>query len=166
VDRQYHIDRERSDKVLADARWVIERAIGWNTHLAVDHLDNHEATDVLADCGWQIAIRSRSYGKYFEKYGNEFTLRSCRGNGMETELSKIRRGFGDYLFYGFAQGFEHRYFNIIDLAVFRKAVAQLGADAFSNGEIPNTDGETFFRAFDVRLFKAAGFPIVHIEGAC
>lgn len=162
----YQADRWRSDQALPDAIWCLKTALCCDMLPAVEHLDTNEATDMLAESGWQIAIRSRSYGKYFKKFGNQFTLRARRLNGTETELSKIRRGFGDFLFYGFAEGVEHRYFYIIDLNVFRRALSQLGVDAFSNGEIPNTDGETFFRAFDIRLFTAAGFPIVHKEGAC
>ena len=51
--------------------------------------------------GQWIAMRlRRPYRGYVQSYGLEFTIRSERSTGAETELSKIRRGLGDWLFYG------------------------------------------------------------------
>ena len=57
----------------------------------------------------------------YEKYKNEFTIRSKRPSGNKTELRKIIEGWGDYFFYGFSNKDEtalHSWF-IGDLSVFR-----------------------------------------------
>ncbi|MGH9381088.1 MAG: hypothetical protein ACRD2Z_10815, partial [Thermoanaerobaculia bacterium] len=65
--------------------------------------DAQRATDliVLKLDAIRVACRIRS-SAYLRRYGGEFTLRSSRPNGVETELSKILAGWGDYLLYGFA----------------------------------------------------------------
>lgn len=162
---EYRNDRSRSDAVMSDVRWVLKIACGWDTEVASDYLDKEQATDLIADGRWRVAVRSRGYDKYFSKYGRQFTLRSRRSNGTGTELSKILKGFGDYLLYGFLQGYEHRYFYLINLAEFAKAIGAVGNDAFSV-ERSNGDG-TFFRAYSVDNFKVSGFPnVIRYEGAC
>lgn len=158
----YKRDRDRADQVLPDVRRVLKEACGWTAEIADEYLDNFEATDVIADGRFHVAVRSRSAKLYLAKYGHEFTLRSRRTSGTETELSKIHRGFGDYLLYGFLDGWTHKYFRIIDLTILRGALDLLDIDAISI-EKPNTDGRTFFRAFDVRRF-GPNFPIVFKEG--
>lgn len=50
----------------------------------------------------RIACRLRRYD-YLHRYPDEFTIRSSRPRtGNETELPKVLRGWGDYIFYGFA----------------------------------------------------------------
>jgi hypothetical protein len=49
--------------------------------------------------GKNIAMRLRRNG-YIWSYGLDFTIRNKRDSGAETELSKIKRGLGDMLFYG------------------------------------------------------------------
>lgn len=48
----------------------------------------------------RIAVRLR-HAQYLGRYGDQFTLRASRPSGIETELSKVISGWGDYLFYGF-----------------------------------------------------------------
>jgi hypothetical protein len=161
---EYQKDRRRSDAVLEDVRWVLSKACRWTTRIASDHLDIEQATDLIANKSLHVAVRSRSFDKYFEDYGEEFTVRSRRDSKAETELSKIRRGFGDYLFYGFCEGKQHRFWRIIDLSILRQSLRRLGPDAFGK-EFTNNDG-TYFYAFDVRLFEAMGIPIQFKWGAC
>ena len=61
-----------------------------NTDLIVLRLD-----------GVRVACRIRKF-VYFEQYGGEFTIRNKTASGNKTELDKIREGWGDYLFYGWA----------------------------------------------------------------
>jgi hypothetical protein len=50
--------------------------------------------------GKTIAMRMRRPG-YFRRYGLDITIRSERRiTKAETELSKLRRGLGDWFFYG------------------------------------------------------------------
>lgn len=51
--------------------------------------------------GMSIAMRLRRPHKgYFNAFGLDFTIRVKRTSGAETELAKIRRGLGDWFFYG------------------------------------------------------------------
>lgn len=65
--------------------------------------DMHHGTDliVLKLDTVRVACRLRRY-KYLADYGHEFTIRASRPSGAKTELAKILEGWGDYIFYGFA----------------------------------------------------------------
>ncbi|HEX7926472.1 MAG TPA: MT-A70 family methyltransferase [bacterium] len=68
----------------------------------------------------RIACRVRDYAKYRQRYGSEFTIRYRRSSGVDTELDKIRDGWGDYMLYGFGQPNGHfRPWGLGDLDVFR-----------------------------------------------
>lgn len=49
----------------------------------------------------RVACRLRRY-EYLARYGDQFTIRTSRPSGAQTELAKMLSGWGDYLFYGFA----------------------------------------------------------------
>lgn len=49
----------------------------------------------------RVACRLRRH-EYLARYGDEFTIRTSRPSGSETELTKMLSGWGDYIFYGFA----------------------------------------------------------------
>ena len=92
------------------------------------HLDWHEATDfaVFDIQPFKVAARLRRYENAkgyptFLKHRGEFTIRWSRPNNIETEIHKIRRGFCEYMLYGFLDKPEKniiQYF-IGDLNVFR-----------------------------------------------
>jgi hypothetical protein len=67
--------------------------------------DQTEATDliVLRARDMTIAVRIRREG-YAGRYPGQFTVRSKRDSGAETELAKIIKGWGDWFFYGHASG--------------------------------------------------------------
>jgi hypothetical protein len=68
--------------------------------LARDIKDNADLM-IVPFGGKDIAVRLRRPNKgYFLAYGHQFTIRSERHTGAETELSKIQRGLGDWFFYG------------------------------------------------------------------
>ena len=91
-------------------------------------------------------------------YANEFTIRTVRPSGMQTELAKIIAGWGDYFFYGFghSSGAVHPW-ALCDLRVFRLwHSAQLVRD---RGQMPgvekaNHDGSSAFRVFEFRHLPA------------
>jgi hypothetical protein len=147
----YEEDRRRADMVSRDVQLVLRTECGWVTMAASEQLDQHRATDLVTSLGLHIAVRCRSYQGYFEKYGTEFTIRSRRETGAKTELAKIMEGFGDFMHYGFVAGFNHKYFRIIDLDKLRAALGATDLDDVSV-ELPNRDGETYFRAFDLNRF--------------
>lgn len=89
-----------SDKFLPE----IKRILG--EHLITESLEVDDATRntdliVLKLEPMRIACRIRKY-KYLKRYGNEITIRSSVPSGNKTELEKIKEGFGDWFFYGFA----------------------------------------------------------------
>ena len=63
--------------------------------------------------------------KFSEAYPNEFTIRTVRPSGAQTELGKIIEGWGDYFFYGFADAQESGLFSwaLCDLKVFGLGLA-------------------------------------------
>lgn len=119
----------------------VKRLLGEALFLEADEFeDQRHATDllVLHAKDLRIGCRIRRH-QYLAGYGDEFTIRSSRESGAETELSKIMRGWGDYLFYGFASQSKPGQLaaaRLIDLDQFRR----LGVHAT---EVPNGDGTYF-----------------------
>ena len=119
-------------------------------------LDTREATDLIVFHArdMRIAARVRRHG-YFEKYGHQFTIRARLDNGMETELSKIVNGWGDWLFYGHSDPSSTyiKQWMVVDLHSFRAALIRnsMNGARIKIEERANGDG-TFFKAFDVKTF--------------
>lgn len=99
----------------------------------------------------RIACRIRRANKYFNKYSDEFTIRTSRPNGVKTELRKIIAGWGDYIFYGFGDDPGNLvWWSIGDLRVFSVWVFE--SIIKNHGGMPgieqkNKDGSSDFRAF-------------------
>jgi len=96
----WKLDKKWSDRFLPE----IKRTLG--EHLIGEppqEEDEQRNTDliVLKMEPVRIACRVRKH-QYFQKYKDEFTIRSGRPSGVKTELVKIMEGWGDYFFYGFA----------------------------------------------------------------
>lgn len=111
--------------------------------------DIHENTDLFASSR-RIAMRVRKY-EYLLNYRYDVTIRSRLDSGTETELSKIMRGWGDLMFYGFAAKGSNTNlcrWTLIDLAGFRTHRAD-GALRIPE-DIPNGDG-SWFQPYDTRL---------------
>lgn len=72
----------------------------------------------------RVGLRVRSLS-YRRRYGDQFTIRCSRPNGMPTELAKILDGWGDYFLYGFGDRAglfavpRLRAWTLADLSVFR-----------------------------------------------
>lgn len=83
---------------------VVKRILGEHligvAPLEEDRLRNTDLIVLRLDA-IRVACRIRRH-QYLGAYSEEFTLRSGRPHGTETELTKVVRGWGDYLFYGFA----------------------------------------------------------------
>ncbi|MCA1572507.1 MAG: hypothetical protein LC798_19845 [Chloroflexi bacterium] len=87
--------------------------------------DAHRNTDLIVlsvPSGLRVACRVRQ-AHYLLKWPDEFTIRCSRGSGVETELSKLLAGWGDYILYGFADDASPRprlkAWVLGDLSVFR-----------------------------------------------
>jgi hypothetical protein len=93
-------DKRWSDRFLPE----IKRILG--EHLIAEppiEEDAERNTDliVLRLDAVRVACRVRRHN-YLQHYGHQFTIRSARPQGNKTELTKIIEGWGDYMFYGFA----------------------------------------------------------------
>ena len=116
--------------------------------------DRKRNTDLTVDTA-RVSVRIRRYNDLFNgNYANEFTIRTERPSGAETELSKIIAGWGTYTFYGFANqdctGLAA--WVLGDLNVFRRWFSY---EVVKNGgkipgvEQPNPDGSSKFRVFTI-----------------
>jgi hypothetical protein len=135
----------------------IKRILGENLiSEAPPEEDMHRNTDfiVLRLDAVRVACRIRRY-KHLRWYGGQFTIRASRPSGIETELQKVIRGWGDYIFYGFADSTECHLVQWIlgDLSEFRLWHARKSA-LLPRGGIPgelinNKDGSSTGRAYNV-----------------
>jgi len=69
----------------------------------------------------RFACRVRK-AHFMKEYSGEFTIREKTPTGNKTEFTKIMEGWGDYLFYGFADDEGLVCWRIGDLKVFRIAI--------------------------------------------
>jgi hypothetical protein len=100
----------------------------------------------------RIACRIRK-AEYQQKYFHDITIRCGSPSGAKTELTKIIAGWGDYFFYGFANADETEIeaWRLISLEQFRIWFNRALWEGMRPGtEIPNHDGSSSFRAFDLR----------------
>jgi hypothetical protein len=111
--------------------------------------DQHLATDLVVlqatSRAQRIACRLRR-AKYIDRYGQQFTVRSSTRDGSPSELEKILDGWGDAMFYGFANDEHIVQWFLGDLDVFRTwyDVAVPEVETHSNGP-----GDRQFMAFNV-----------------
>lgn len=146
----YQLDRIWSDKYLPLVRQIVGPLL-----LVPAPLENDvsEATDliILKARDMRIAVRLRRPG--YLKYGNQFTFRLNRKSGAETEWSKIRKGFGDWFFYGHTQNNAIIKWYIIDLHKFRDAInLKKYSRDIDFGEQENHDNATSFIWFNSDKF--------------
>lgn len=149
----YATDMRRSCQYMRELKRIVgEHLIGE----APAEEDMHHNTDlvVLRLAAVRIACRVRRR-EYFDRYSEEFTIRSGRPNGAKTELAKILEGWGDYFLYGFADESDTAVlaWTLCDLKVFRLWFHQ---QMFKNrGHVPglakdNKDDSSTFRVFEWR----------------
>jgi hypothetical protein len=125
-------------------------------------IDQKEATDFLVFDARdkRIAARVRRQNVFqHPEWRYQFTVRTRRDSGAETEYSKIVKGFADWMFYGHAiddDGDLIGKWMLIDLDHFRAHLIIKESRAALRGrwqDVNNGDG-TYFRAFDVRAFPS------------
>lgn len=149
---KYRDDREYADDFIPE----IKRIVGPHLLSEADYVvDTQQASDlvVLNVSNMSIACRVRRPG-YLDNFPWDFTIRSKRDSGADTELGKILDGWADWMFYGHACGDGSKRFQrwfLIDLDIFRYDLIfnerQIKSQAKSN-----EDG-TYFVAYDVRSFE-------------
>ncbi len=116
--------------------------------------DQRHNTDliVLTLGAIRVACRVRHH-EYVAVYGDQFTIRATRPSGVKTELAKIIEGWGDYLFYGFADSIDRDLcaWLLGDLKVFRFWLATQNYRCGGIVQPPqqNGDGSSAFHAFEI-----------------
>ena len=145
-------DKRWSDRFLDEIKGILGR------HLigeATEEEDAKHNTDliVLHMEAVRIACRVRR-SEYHARFGGEFTIRADRPSGVDSELSKVIAGWGQYIFYAFANEAETALDAWIlgNLNVFRLWVMRHMAG--HNGRMPGThckngDGSSSFFSFRV-----------------
>lgn len=180
-----------NDKLRADMKWeedhiaTMKQIIGPRLMVKSPlEVDRKEAADLLVLEGknMKVGCRVRRPGA-FERFPNDFTIRSRRDSGARTELSKILAGWADWLFYGHGFSENHERYGdihawmIVDLKVFRRVLAGHGSNILLGRpgvnirccEIPNDGDGTHFACYDVTSFPKKMMPpllVDRLDPAC
>lgn len=138
-------NKDWSDKFIPEIQSILAP---YFIRIAGESDDMKKCSDLIT-YNKRIAVRTRKHSDL--AYKHEFTIR-CFNGGHMTELEKLATGWGDYVFYSFANEREDglAYWALGDFKVFRNVL-------FNNRElikpIYNKDNTTGFCAF-----KWADFP--------
>ena len=112
----YPVDRQFSDKYLDQIKVILKLNASKiiDVVIASDEEDMHHATDYILkiDSG-TVACRLRRWSKYTVE--REWTVRSKRDSGAETELSKLKKGFARWYLYGWLINGKIESWMLIDL---------------------------------------------------
>jgi len=161
---EYADDRAWADQYLSQLSDVVRSLL---IKTASFSLDTKQATDLIVyrvqngpragQPVGAIAARVRRPGNFWQRsfnsriwWGLQFTIRSLRSSGTETEYSKITKGFGDWFVYGHIEQTLLRHWMVLDLEVFRDCDRRHSVIYESQD---NKDG-TYFRAYDVTTFPS------------
>jgi hypothetical protein len=157
---EYASDREWSDQYVAEIQSILEQVVRERIKIVVRPadfvLDTTRATDLISGAVGPIAFASRlrrpevfrgRSSTSHTHWGLQFTVRSRRDSGTETELAKFKKGFGDWYLYGHVEeGIRH--WVVLDLSVYRKHLE----DPDVRLEVQNNQDGTHFIAYDILSF--------------
>jgi len=147
-------DKRWSDRFLPQIKRELGAFLIVEPSVEEDQMRNTDLIVLKMD-SVRTACRIRKFSFYdHPQYRNEFTIRSGRPSGNETELTKIIAGWGDFMFYGFSDAEETALiaYRIISLTAFRlwftrSLVTNKGI--MPGSEKKNHDGSSSFIAFDI-----------------
>ncbi|MGH3428197.1 MAG: hypothetical protein ACRDQZ_11645 [Mycobacteriales bacterium] len=162
-DGDYNADREFADRFLPHQAEIAREALRVDVAPIEEYLRRNTdlilRTPVLPKHGRDIRIsarvrrvaeRDKSDWPQQTPYNRQFTIRTRRVSGVETEMDKIKLGFGDMFVYGFEQepGSDRLYpWFIGNLEILRDHHARTGRSA---GEQRNKGpGGSSFKAFNL-----------------
>lgn len=110
---EYQTDRQWSDQYLPQIQSILEDVMRQRMRIIIRpsdfRVDTQQATDLVSGIIGPKAFAARLrrpgvfWGRNFGSpthWGLQFTIRSARDSGAETELAKIKRGFADWFLYG------------------------------------------------------------------
>ena len=159
----YKYDRHFSDLFIPQIKVIVGQRLLVESTFEVDTRQAEDLTVLLVN-NKSIAARVRRPG--FLKHRYDFTIRSSRESGTETELSKVYDGFGEWMFYAHAasnnpdDGFSC--WMLINLNSFRSQMIKYRR-RIRWTQHDNHDG-THFWAFDVNSFLPAPPILVDCQG--
>lgn len=150
-------DKKKSDRFIPHIKSILGQEFIGEASYDDDATKNTDLI-VLRIEPIRFACRVRAH-HYYQKYPNEFTIRSRRPSGQQTEFYKILAGFGDFFFYGFSNEIETRvdHWVLVDLSEFRKYLWKCHSSTPIGGKHPweknvksNNDNSSDFIPFDWR----------------
>ncbi len=148
----WQADKAWSDRFLPEIKCILGSVLLDVAEPADDALRNTDLIVLRLRAGQRIACRVRKHS-YLSSYADEFTIRCTRPSGRDTEIDKLLDGWGDYLFYGFANAEETGLaaWLVGDLEVFRQWFAWYRRTLRDwPGEMRrNRDGSSKFMVFNV-----------------
>jgi hypothetical protein len=145
-------DKQWSDRFLHQIKGILGQTLIGEPP-AIEDQERNTDLMVLKMDAVRIGCRVRRFAQ--QRYVGEFTIRSGRPSGIKTELTKIIEGWGNYLFYGFADEQDARVekWLIGDLNAFRiwfvRMTYAAGARQIPGTPKNNTDGSSGFQVFKV-----------------
>lgn len=118
-------DKRWSDRFLPEIKSILGQHLISEPAIQEDMYHNTDLVVLKLEAvrvGCRIRRPRNSKGEnVFQKYKDEFTIRSDRPSGNKTELAKIIEGWGNFFFYGWADDDEKclQLWHLCDLNVFR-----------------------------------------------
>lgn len=158
----YQTDRQWSDQYIPEIKRIVGPYLLQESPFEVD---TKQASDLIVMRARDMMIACRVRRPGYEQYKHEFTIRSKRDSGAETELNKITNGWGDWMFYAHAtpgSDLKFSIWHIIDLHAWRAALIR-NKQSVRHGQKSNEDG-TYFTWFDIRSFPKQ--PPITIASSC
>lgn len=127
--------------------------------MATSAQDTEQATDlVLRVESGSIGVRVRRLENFKNPSWRDWTIRGRSAGGNRTEIDKLRDGWGDWYFYGWAKQGQIVEYMLFDLHKTRQAGL---LNALTDRDlIPNSDGTKFFK-IDARQLIAKECMVVH-----
>jgi hypothetical protein len=109
---------EYEGKTMEEARTLMTKIMKEQTKVATVHEDRNECTDFWIGSK-RVAYRTRNMGKYFDRYGHQFSIRYKQINNAHTEYFKMKEGKApDYMLYAWVEGNKIAKWVLIDLKKF------------------------------------------------
>lgn len=160
------VRHEASDRFMEQVKQIVGPRLLVKAPLEVDL---REATDlmVMKSGDFRLAVRVRTPG-YFDRYPDDFTLRHWLRGNVPSELSKIKQGYADWMFYGHQltesprDGF--RNWRLFNLDAIRVHHCQRQDPRIITSVIPNKDGYTALQRFNYLSFPKEEPKLLIAEG--
>ena len=156
--RPWQPDHEWSRRFLPEIKRILGEHLIAEAPAEEDALRNTDLIVLKLDAV-RIACRVRRH-RFVQEYGDQFTIRVRRPNGVKSELGKVLEGWGDYLFYGFADADERHLcaWLLGDLHVFRgwfnRRLFRGAAGVLPGVQCKNGDASSSFLALPVSVLPA------------